>query len=217
MENKAPTQVIDAAFLSWFAGDLSQFAEDDATATYEFVAYKYEPSMYIVNAPKVLLATTTRLNNPDQPPMNSSPSSFGDLPHHRFELQFPNSSITATMEAWGIVCGLHYQFGTMNLERSHSSPKWSHSNLAFPPPDPESDPWPFTWLTSRQPPENYHAPVEFPGPGAAIAGSARELKPSRYPERPPKAPLNFTRFALNYLYVSAILEDFIFNVDRCAE
>jgi len=130
MENEAPTLVIDAAFYSWFAGDLSQFADDDATATYEFVAYKYEPSMYIVNAPKALLATTTRLNNPDQPPTNSSPSSFSDFPYHRFEFQFPGSSNTTTMEAWVIVCGLHYQFGTMDPERSHSSPKWPHSNLA---------------------------------------------------------------------------------------
>ena len=112
----------------------------------------------------------------------------------------------------------------MDMTRNRSTGTWSHFRLSF------GNPFvnPFSLLSVIEPPYNYHSPLPntFGGIGGAIAASTTaESKPCRpnyssytpgYYEPGSKRTLNFTTFALNYLYASAGLENFIFNLDLCS-
>jgi hypothetical protein len=177
----------------------------------------------MVFTPKILLVTSTRSNNPRIDTTPSSPSSFGDLPHHTFEVDLGDSAKTkTTMEAWGVVCEVNWQYGTMDMTRNISTGTWQTSRHSF------RDPFvnQFSWLSVMDIAATWRSPLRdaFGGIGAAIAASATtESKvcprwSGCTPGQPlpgSKRTLNFTTFASNYLYLSASLENFIFNLDLC--
>jgi hypothetical protein len=155
-------------------------ASDDPTIFYDVVGFnrQWDPS-WVVLTPKVLLVTATLSDNPRKDSVGSSPSSFGDLPHYTFDANFGHSTQTKTMmEAWGVVCEMSWQFGTMDMTKNRSTGTWSHSRLSF------EDPFvnQFSWLSVMDLPYNYHSPLPntFGGIGGAIAASATtESKPCR--------------------------------------
>jgi len=208
-------------FLADIPGNLADVASYDPATFYDIVAFnrQWDPS-WVVLTPKVLLVTATHRNNPRKDSTRSSPSSFGDLLHYTFDVDFGDpAKAKITMEAWGIVCEINWQSGTMDMTRNRSTGIWSHSRLSFD--DPTVNP--FSWLSLSELLFSYHSPLPdtFSGMGGAIAASATtESKPCRtcgpgIPEPGSKRTLNFTTFALNYLYTAASLDNFIFNLDLC--
>jgi hypothetical protein len=138
-------------------------------------------------------------------------------------VDFGDSAKTKTkMEAWGIVCEVNWQLGTMYMTRNQSTGTWPTSRHSFEKPFVN----PFSWLSLMEIPLTWRSPLPgaFGGIGGAIAASAAsESKacPGRGNCTPgqrlpgSKRTLNFTTFASNYLYLSASLDNFIFNLDLC--
>jgi hypothetical protein len=201
------------------------FSDTGHTDFFDVIAFDYyqDPGSWVLLAPQVLLATATRSDNPHKPPSTiSSPSTFGPLPHHIFNMSFPNAPDTP-MEAWGLVCQTGYQFGTLHMSRNSSTGQWMYSNLFFPDP---SISYPVSWIALFEPPPYYHAPASrIGGLGAALANSAyygeascpENWCPNGWNVGPPANPVNFTLFAYNFLYATASLEFYLHNVARLPE
>jgi hypothetical protein len=205
-------------------GDFKDVAKDDPEKFYDMVAFnrRSDPS-WVVFTPSILLVTATRSSNPRIDTKSSSPSFFGDLPHYSFEVDFGDSAETKTkMEAWGVVCEVNWQYGTMDMTRNGSTGTWSTSRHSF------EDPFvnPFSWLSLMEISRAWRSPLPdaFGGIGGAIAASAASeskvcgrwsgcLPGERLPGS--KRTLNFTTFASNYLYLLASLDNFISNLDLC--
>lgn len=190
------------------------------TDFFDVVTFNYYRDGWANLAPQVLLATATRSDNPLKPPSTiSSPSTFGPLHHHTFNMSFPNSSNTP-MEAWGVVCQTGYQFGTQHMSRNSSTGQWMYSNPSFPDP-PISNP--ISWIAVLEIPPYYHAPASrIGGLGAALAYSAYYEEASCPENWCPIGwdgdltlnPVNFTLFAYNFLYATASYEFYLHNVAR---
>jgi hypothetical protein len=207
-------------FYAYVAGNFANITKDYPENFYDIVAFNVKAGSWVWFTPKILLATATQSGNPQVDTSRSSPSSFGDLPHSTFETDFGGASKqNTTMEAWGIVCEVNWQMGTLDMTRNRILDTWSFSRLSF------SDPFvnPFSWLPlifteiapTWRPPSNN---IPFGGIGAALgASSATESKACGgfTPGTGCKRTLNFTTFAHNYLYLSASLENYIFNLDLC--
>jgi hypothetical protein len=229
-------------FQTYVWGSMSDLANDDPTEFYNFAAYNYQGDGWVMYTTKVLLVTATRRANKFMTPHNgSSPSEFGNLPHISFDPGFgsktpdcpdpfehgcpdgkpvdPQPDSGGEMEAWGVVCQIHFQFGTVDMARLSTS-IWSVSRASFP--DPPV--WYYSWLPTLEPQlsQFYHNPVSFlGGAGTALAASATyESNPCTNCcfncWNPHSRPVvNFTTFAQNYLYADASLLSNILNYDMC--
>jgi hypothetical protein len=233
-----------ADFQTYISGTMAAIAEGNPTEVYNFAAYNYKRDGWVAFTTKVLLMTATRQANPHMTPHNgSSPSSFGNLPHLFFDLDFgvpktpdcttnpgdhgcpddnpldPQPGSGTKMEAWGVVCQIHFHFGKVSMARPSSS-IWSLSSMSFP--DPPA--WYYSWLPTLEPQlsQSYHAPASsLGGVGAAISASAiYDSNPCTnccaFCDNPnPRPVVNFTAFAQNYLYADASLLSSILNYDVC--
>lgn len=230
-------------FSTYASGSMSDLANDEPTSFYHFAAYNYKSEGFVIYSTKVLLVTATRSANKFMTPHNgSSPSEFGNLPHISFDPGFGSKSPECDldpdgrycpdryppnelpggggeMEAWGIVCKINFQFGTIDMARPSTS-IWSVSRASFP--DPPV--WYYSWLPTLEPQlsQYYHNPISFlGGAGTALAASViYESNPCTTCcgncWNPNSRPVvNFTAFAQNYLYADASLLNNILNFDMC--
>lgn len=210
-------------FGSYMQSDFKDAVVDNPENFYDMIAfYSYSDPSWVVFTPKVLLFTMTRSDNPRIDTKGSSPSTFGDLPHYSFEVDFGDSTKTKpAMEAWGVVCEANMQFGTVEMNRNRSSGAWPTSRHSFGEPFVNI----FSWLPLIEIPRGWRSPRQdiFGGVGAIGASAATESKvcPGWSGCMPgeslsgSKRTMNFTTFASNYLYLSASLDNFISNLDLC--